>query len=506
MNAPIEKPVRIVLAALAALPLAALLFGGACAPLPPETAANTATAGLAGSADITGAEVGYLVTDLDTGATVAAANADKAFIPASTLKVVTALAALETLGPGHRFNTSVHVSDETSGKLTADGTLKGDLWLKGGGDPLLAVQDLLALAQQLRDGGLKRVSGRFLYDESALQPAPQIAPAQPHAAPYNPAVSALSLDFNRVELNWRSDAPAGRHLFMAPALGTIAPVLSEHAMAPGEGGAAIAGANGEAWQVDAGQLPGTDGSAALPVKAPARRTAAVFRALAGNLGIELPPAEAGAAPAGSRPVAALVSAPLIDTLRPAFRYSNNLVSELIGRAASHRIAGRALDTRASAAAIGAWLTKRVSGTDWNALRMRNHSGLSAESRITPRQMNAVMTAALKARYGGWSFAALLPTGGWDHALAGLFAEPRFNGRVWAKSGTMHYTKGLTGLLFTASGKRLAFALYITDFKRRRAYDADPARLAPATQADARAWIEGAETHMEALVGGWIAGD
>jgi D-alanyl-D-alanine carboxypeptidase/D-alanyl-D-alanine-endopeptidase (penicillin-binding protein 4) len=484
--------------------LAILLLMAACAPVPPaENSAQKGPVTLATrltAAGIAGADVGYLVSDLDSGEVIAAAAPDDLFIPASTVKVVTALAALEVLGPGHRFQTTVFAD----GHMAADGVLDGNLWLRGGGDPLLSVQDLLALAQQLRDGGLKKVRGRFLYDESALVPSVNVDAAQPVWASYNVPLSALSLDFNRVDLHWRAKPPSGVELSLTPSLGSAPPLASRR---PLDGGVPfVADDDATAWRADLTQLTGEIGREAVAVRNPAKRTAAVFRALANGLGIALPEPLAGETAPGARPEAALLSAPLIDTLRPAFRYSNNLVSELIGRAASRRLSGNSLDTAGSAEAVAKWLIGRVGSVDWTNARLLNHSGLSAESRISPRQMNAVMAAALKARYGGWGVAALLPAGGWDRALAGMFAEPRFNGRVWAKSGTMHYTKGMTGLLFTVDGRRLAFALYITDFARRQAYDLDPERHRPAGQAAARVWITRAEGVMEDLIGAWIAAE
>lgn len=482
--------------------LALLLLTGACAPLPPaETSTQKGPDTLATrltAAGIAGADVGYLVSDLASGEVIAAAAPDDLFIPASTLKVVTALAALEVLGPGHRFQTTVFAD----GRMAPDGILDGNIWLRGGGDPLLSVQDLLALAQQLGDGGLKEVRGRFFFDESALAPSTNVDAAQPVWASYNVPLSALSLDFNRVDLHWLRKPPSGIELSLTPSLGSPQPLASRRPLTDGKPFTATN--DGTGWRADIAQLTGDIGREAVAVRNPALRTAAVFRALANGLGIVLPEPQSGETAPGARPVAALLSAPLIDTLRPAFRYSNNLVSELIGRAASRRLSGHALDTAGSAEAVAKWLAGRVGSVDWKNAQLLNHSGLNAESRISPRQMNAVMAAALKARYGGWSFAALLPAGGWDRALAGMFSEPRFNGRVWAKSGTMHYTKGMTGLLFTVDGRRLVFALYITDFARRQIYDRDPERHLPANQAAARAWISKAEGFMEELVGAWIA--
>jgi len=334
--------------ALATL-LAALLVATACTPArQAELAADAPLEARLEAAGLVGTTAGFVVADLQTGAVVAERNPDTGFMPASTLKVVTAFSALEVLGPGHRFTTTVLAK----GRMIGGATFMGDLWLQGGGDPLLSVQDILALAGQLRDKGVRRVEGRFFFDESALIPAPAIAAAQPEAAAYNPAVSALSLDFNRLHANWRTDADGVLTAYLVPAAGTGLPERASTAHPPGRAFMPLAD-DGEAWRLDAAQLDRPTGQTALPVRRPARRTAAVFRALAGRIGLALPEPQPGSAPADSRPVAAMVSAPLVDTLRPALRYSNNLVSELIGRAVSRRLAGKPLSTADSAAAVAA---------------------------------------------------------------------------------------------------------------------------------------------------------
>jgi serine-type D-Ala-D-Ala carboxypeptidase/endopeptidase (penicillin-binding protein 4) len=82
---------------------------------------------------------------------------------ASNEKLLTSMAALDILGPDHRFRTEA----ATAGRLLGD-VLDGDLWLIGGGDPELDGSDLGALATRLRDAGLRRVTGSVLGDVSAF--------------------------------------------------------------------------------------------------------------------------------------------------------------------------------------------------------------------------------------------------------------------------------------------------------------------------------------------------
>ena len=116
------------------------------------------------------ATLGVLVTDAH-GRTIAAHDADVAMLPASTMKVVTAAAVLTTLGPAGRFSTRV----EATAPIDADGVLRGDLLLLGGGDPALATDEytrwvyparpatpLAALADDLVAVGLQRVDGEVI--------------------------------------------------------------------------------------------------------------------------------------------------------------------------------------------------------------------------------------------------------------------------------------------------------------------------------------------------------
>jgi serine-type D-Ala-D-Ala carboxypeptidase/endopeptidase (penicillin-binding protein 4) len=82
-------------------------------------------------------------------------------VPASNEKLPLSYAALVRLGPGYRFRTEV-----LGDGVLVDGTWRGDLYLKGYGDPTLTRWDLRALAAQVRRWGVRRVAGRVLGDES----------------------------------------------------------------------------------------------------------------------------------------------------------------------------------------------------------------------------------------------------------------------------------------------------------------------------------------------------
>ena len=449
--------------------------------------------------DLTGAHVGFHVIDQNDGATLTTRNTDRGFIPASTVKMLTAVAGLGVLGPDHRFRTSLHATGDVQ-----DGTLTGDLYLRGAGDPLLAAQDLMGLAGRLRDLGVTRVAGRFLYDESIFPRIAANAADQPDAAPYNAGLSALSFDFNRIRAHWETDGNGTTKAYVSPFPGSATIDIDDRADRPGEPFAPDPDAGADAWTLSPGDLTQAQGAVELPVRDPGRRTAQVFRILAQVHGIAMPPPAAGAVPKTARDLAAHDSPPLTRILRPALEYSNNMVSELIGLAAARKLAGRPETLAASSRRLVHWIADQVPALDIAGLRLPNHSGLSVTARATPRQMVVILRHALKARYAARSLLEMLPAGGWRDSLSGRFRDPGVAGRVWAKSGTLHYATGLVGtILRSKEGRPLIFALYITDDKRRNAYDADPDRQTAAVQAKAKAWIERAKAFEEDLVSLWI---
>jgi D-alanyl-D-alanine carboxypeptidase/D-alanyl-D-alanine-endopeptidase (penicillin-binding protein 4) len=107
------------------------------------------------------AQTGAIVLDLRTGQTLFADHPDLALRPASNEKLATTYAALTALGPSFRFETDVLGDGEQSGT-----TWRGNLVLKGYGDPTLSSADLRSLARQVAGAGIRHVSGRILGDES----------------------------------------------------------------------------------------------------------------------------------------------------------------------------------------------------------------------------------------------------------------------------------------------------------------------------------------------------
>ena len=103
---------------------------------------------------------GIKVVSLQTGEVLYERDSHVLFHPASNLKLLTAATALRILGRNYQVHTSVF------GELTPDSTIKGDLFIKGYGDPDLTVKDLESIADSLKAAGVKRVFGNVVSDVS----------------------------------------------------------------------------------------------------------------------------------------------------------------------------------------------------------------------------------------------------------------------------------------------------------------------------------------------------
>nr|WP_157536043.1 D-alanyl-D-alanine carboxypeptidase/D-alanyl-D-alanine-endopeptidase [Mucilaginibacter sp. L294] len=120
------------------------------------------------------ASVSLTVLDAKTGEQVFAGNPDMGLAPGSTLKTVTSITAFNVLGKDFQFQTQLGYT----GAISADGTLTGDIIIKGGGDPTLGSWRwastkegvvLNTMASALKKAGIKKINGRVIGDNGSFK-------------------------------------------------------------------------------------------------------------------------------------------------------------------------------------------------------------------------------------------------------------------------------------------------------------------------------------------------
>ncbi|MBM2575266.1 D-alanyl-D-alanine carboxypeptidase [Jannaschia sp. Os4] len=393
------------------------------------------------------AQVGFALVDARTGAPVETGSPLRALPPASVLKAVTALYALEAMGAGHRFQTRLIATGPIR-----NGRLEGDLVLVGGGDPSLDTDGLHALAADARAAGLSEVGGRLLVHPGPLRTIERIDRAQPEHVGYNPAVSGLNLNFNRVHFSWARGG-SGYTTAMDARTDRFRPGVSTSRMRIADRSLPVytyADADGiDAWTVARRQLGGS-GSRWLPVRNPLLYAGDVMRTMLRANGVAAPAAAraSGGVPQGT--VIAVQQGASLDRVASAMlKFSNNLTAEVLGLSAS---AARGAPTRSLGASAGAMSTWLGATTGARRPDFDDHSGLNGTSRINAADMARALVAP-----------------GAMGRIRPLMKELRLyedkSLPIQAKTGTLNFVSGLAGY-FDAGGRPMAFAIFAADTARR----------------------------------------
>ncbi|WP_193140287.1 D-alanyl-D-alanine carboxypeptidase/D-alanyl-D-alanine-endopeptidase [Meridianimarinicoccus sp. MJW13] len=443
--------------ALANVPVSPIPTPRPSAPPPRDLAALTraliADVGLSG-------EVACVMADAQTGQPLVVIQPDLLLPPASVTKAVTAAYAYDTLGPGYRFATRVL----GTGPMR-DGVLHGDLVLAGGGDPGLDTVGLAQLAADLKAIGLHEVKGRLLIWSAALPLIPEIAPDQPDHLGYNPSVSGLNLNYNRVHFEWRQQG-ADYQVTMDARVGTLRP-RTGHARVqlaarslPVYAHRTDADTGYEHWSVARPAL-GTGGARWLPVRDSGLYAGDVFRTLLRAEGLVLPAAKRITLLPEGQTLASRISAPLYDIARGMLKYSTNLTAEVLGLEASAHLNGAPLsDLPSSGAAMTNWAKAHLGMTQSQFV---DHSGLGDGSRTTTRDLCSALL--LQGREGALKSSlkniALRQDDGTATPLS-----------LSAKTGTLNFVSALAGHIAPRAGPGMIFAILTADMARRAAIAPD----------------------------------
>lgn len=428
------------------------------------------------------------LADARTGEIIETSNPLLSHPPASVTKVITALYAQDALGPGFRFHTRLIANGEL-----LNGRLDGDIILVGGGDPTLDTDDLAELAIQLKNAGVREITGKLRVSSNILPNLAMIDPGQPDHVGYNPSVSGLNLNFNRVYFEWKRAEEDRYNLVMDARTRRHRPRVSVSQMEVADRDLPVyTYANSgeqDRWTVARTAL-GNEGGRWLPVRHPGAYAAEVFQTLARSHGIQL---ELGvpmrSALANGSVLAEHNSEPLREMLRRMLRFSTNLTAEAIGLTATRMRQLNNNSLQRSGTAMADWM-RDTYGT--RQPEFVDHSGLGDGSRLNARDMVKVLInneAQSRMR-------DLLKPIALRNAQGDVIDNRRME--VVAKTGTLNFVSTLAGYMRTPNGRHLAFAIFMSDLPHR-------ARLTRAERErpeGGRAWSRRARRLQNDLLSRW----
>ena len=432
---------------------------------------------------------GVHVVNLTTGQAVFGYQQDRFFVPASTAKLFSGALALDRLGPGYRFTTSILSAQEPD----ANGLLSGNLRLAGGGDPSLSGRPYpykkdavsgnpLGVIEELANAvvaqGVKRVEGDIVGDDTAYlwEPYPEGRSQEDAVWDYGAPVSALTVNDNRISLVVRPGRRAGdpAQIRVSPALEYFTIENSVVTAAGGRSDVQVARSNGSRQLRVWGTIPA--GAAyegrSLAVDDPAQFAAmALWDALV-RRGVQVAgrpvamhrlPGDAApsakTAPASGFEMVRRFSPPLSDILTVVNKESQNLHAELlldeVGRAR-----GREGSRAAGLELLRSFLAD--AGVPVEEVQLVDASGLSVLDLVTPQAMTRLL-AYMDRSENRAAWIESLAVAGEEGTLSQRFTEDPAAKRIRAKTGTLSHVSAIGGYARTASGDTLAFSILVNNY-------------------------------------------
>ncbi len=392
------------------------------------------------------------VREIATGAVLFDHEGDEPRNPASNIKLVTAAAALELLGPEFRFETRVLRADDK-------------LYIVGEGDPSFDPPALTKIAEEIVRTTEVASLHQIVVDDSAFSPrtlGPGYATGGTGMA-YQAPSGALSLNFNTVSVVARA-LGSGLVVDVWPASSHL--VVDDTSAGIGRGLLAIRSLAEIAAEDVTHTIIALEGKLRIGRRTKAQRRVVDPGLFVGGALAELlaqatdqPPLPVVRGSAPPRPelpqvIATHESLPLQQIVARVLAWSNNFMAEQLLRALEWQLCGRPGSWVGGAEVIAAyWLAM---GLDPTALLLENGSGLGRRGRITARALVDLLVAEA-ARHGASGLLAAMPAAGEPGTLRGRMR--RAGKRVRAKTGTLKGVSGLSGVVFGRDGApKLAFSV------------------------------------------------
>jgi D-alanyl-D-alanine carboxypeptidase/D-alanyl-D-alanine-endopeptidase (penicillin-binding protein 4) len=357
---------------------------------------------------------GVFIYSLTYDSVIYSCNAERLFVPASTMKLFTSAAALDSLGPDYRFETAF-LAD---GALDSAGTLWGDLIVRGSGDPTFrnhngsngAPTPFQQIADSLWQHGLRKIQGRIVGDARAWPrelpcPSWQIGDLQEDWAPIT---GALSLN--------RNDQIGDSSLFS---------VMETHA----NSSAVFVPSPTFSFLVDFQRALRNDGiwiSQNTDEKLRAHATATMY---------------------------VHESAPLSEILKQMNKKSDNFCAEQLALVLGQGSREQGLEV------VSQFLTR--AGMDTLQMRLADASGISRENLLSPAMIVQLLRYMHTHRFAN-EYKESLAVMGMDGTLGSRFVGAP-GVEVRAKTGTLDYVSALSGYMKTEAGEEIAFSFLCNNF-------------------------------------------
>jgi D-alanyl-D-alanine carboxypeptidase/D-alanyl-D-alanine-endopeptidase (penicillin-binding protein 4) len=431
------------LAALLALGTHGLVQG---AQLPPAVSRAMAQVGVPAS------HVSIYVRDAGTNEVVVDLASDTPRSPASTLKVLTTFAVLDSLGPAYTWKTRAYAA----GRID-HGVLYGDLYLVGGGDPYMTDERWWSFVQGLRERGLAKITGDVVIDSNYFAPITDSRAdfdAQPFRS-YNVLPDALMVNFQSSRFTVNPFGQRSRPQIVVSPLPANLVLKNEVRLGTGRCNPADGGI---AFDMPDRTDPNTlVVRGTFPVSCGVYSVSRAITMWTQSGGVIDGAARLAPVPQDAKLVFEYDSLPLAEIIRLVNKFSNNVMARTLLLTLGAEAFGPPATAERGRNAMRAWLTKR--GINGNGFVLENGSGLSRTERVTARGLGEMLDVAWHSPFMP-EFAASLPLSATDGTLRNRFNSPGMHGRIRLKTGRIDDVSALAGFVNAASGRTYVLVIMI----------------------------------------------
>ncbi len=432
------------------------------------------------STELKHANVSLSVLDIETGEELASHRPNKSLTPASSLKVLTSLIAMDILTEDFTYKTNISYT----GSLDVDGTLKGDIVIMGSGDPTLGStkfggkpnfeQVLSQIVQSIQDAGITCIDGSIIADESVFNAFP-ISPSwqwNDLGNYYASGAWGINVNENQYTIYFKDRATVGRR----PNIKSYYPIIPNlelsNELAVDSAGtgdnAYIFGGPYDYTKRIVGTIPAGTGVFSIKgsIPDPPYFLAWHVQRELNRLKIKTGDAEVNYVPGkkypNATPLITFESAPLSDIVRRLNLESNNLYAEALLKTLGLKVR-RTASGQMGISAVRRYLRKLK--VNYDGLNMEDGSGLSARN-FVPSFLLADFLRKYALKNGIEETTKYLPQGGVSGTMRSLFSKSSASGKVWAKSGSMKDVMSYSGVVKAKSGEWRSFSIIFNAYSAK----------------------------------------
>jgi D-alanyl-D-alanine carboxypeptidase/D-alanyl-D-alanine-endopeptidase (penicillin-binding protein 4) len=415
-----------------------------------------------------GLRAGAKFYSLDRQQVIYSRNSDSLFTPASNMKMFTSAMALKKVGPDYRFHTRLYAVGRIEGTV-----LKGDLYIKGFGDPSLVTEQMWILVNELKNLPITKIEGNIIADNSYFDGQGRLKSWSSYKGPdaYLAPMGALSFNFNTVTVYVEPGKSVGERprVVVDPDIDYLR--IRNKAVTTGNKRSRRKlivnrlERKGYDEIIVKGRLTKNVARKRffLNVTDPQRYTASAFKRFLNQAGVQVTgKVKRGLVPKGATLVVDHESPPLGRILRGLNKFSNNFIAEQILRTLGAQFMGEPGTTENGVLLLQEYMQEL--GYTPDQYRMVDGSGLSKTNLVTPDQVIALLEDAHSDLSIFPEFISALGVMGLDGSVEDRMDHNKEAQKIRVKTGTLNHVSALSGYFQSQDGERFAFSILLNDVR------------------------------------------